>query len=1092
MTSESLDPRELIIEAIHHLDHVLPGQRPLHEFVHHNTIHGFQHLPFEQAVAEFEELTGVYGYLSDDRNRELYKQNRITDEDLSAVIAHTKDLQAEQVVYQSGDLTIKRKDIYHLALIHELPKLSISQFNWLVEEMKALETLQPDVSPQARSRMLPSPVVDQSVFVRHLWESILSKLDIKEVTDLHPENMLDLSKEQAQEWLDKINKSLSGDEGVPVHQKVRMQAEAELEEMFSQIGDKITLRGFVKALSGIDILFSIRPQMIRICASALDEGVAAWQLPERSKLGLYAAWRASAQFDANSFLHDLPDWQRIVSETPEDPLDCIILQLTELEIPQNKWAGYIQRLALELPGWSGMVNWREQNPDYRTENHAALKVADFLAIRLTLDRLWLNQACKDNWKIEAKLGVLQYYFRKNLSEFMVRRKLYQGELPEYLTILTRDLIERAGSERLAHDDWKELADLAWTWQFSPLVDNDMELTAFNSGWRLFLLSQYLGLAAADIQRMQKEDLLRILTILDGFSAPKRSQIWLNAYEYHYREDFYQAVRANVGRGRWRLRKQRPQAQLVTCMDDREESLRRQLEEINPAIETFGAAGFFGIPMHYKGIDDDKKSKQCPLPITPTNEVTEVPRPGTEQVLQKHSAGHRFLSKLSYLMHQSLRRGLIFSHAVIDALAPVVLTNLLCRIFFLKYFVAFNNSFHQTIEPPVPTRLDFAAPPSAIPATIEKPRTGFTDQEQADKLAIFMRTNGISYNFAPIVCLVGHGSTNQNNPHAYAYNCGACSGKRGGPNARLFAAIANRPVIRKLLAEKDIHIPDDTWFVGAEHDTCSDDFFWYDLEDIPANALPAFEAFRHDLVQASKASAHERCRRFVSANNPKTCDNGKRHVQLRARDFSQAFPEYNHATIAGAIIGRRSVSQGVFLDRRVFLISYDATQDADGKLLENLLLAVGPVGSGINLEYYFSTVNNDYFGSGSKITHNITGLYAVMEGTSSDLRTGLTKQMVEIHEPVRLQVLVEAKTEILGQIYERQAIVRELVGGGWILLGAIDPDTQEITVFERGVGFVLWSPDKKDIPEYETSSAYYQDVNVPLPPVLIKQPDFTGA
>ena len=303
---------------------------------------------------------------------------------------------------------------------------------------------------------------------------------------------------------------------------------------------------------------------------------------------------------------------------------------------------------------------------------------------------------------------------------------------------------------------------------------------------------------------------------------------------------------------------------------------------------------------------------------------------------------------------------------------------------------------------------------------------------------------------------------------------------------------NRPEIRKLLAERGIHIPDDTWFVGAEHDTCSDEYYWYDLEDIPQSVLPAFEAFRNDLIKASKASAHERCRRFVSANNPRTPEAGKEHVTLRANDFSQAFPEFNHATIAAAIVGRRSVSQGTFLDRRVFLISYDPTQDADGKLLENLLLAVGPVGAGINLEYYFSTVNNDYFGSGSKVTHNITGMFGVLEGTSSDLRTGLTKQMIEIHEPLRLQVLVEAKTEILGQIYERQASIRELVGGGWILLSAIDPDTAEISVFERGVGFVPWQAAGRQVPEYESSVAYYQSINVPLPPALIKQPHPTGA
>ncbi len=150
--------------------------------------------------------------------------------------------------------------------------------------------------------------------------------------------------------------------------------------------------------------------------------------------------------------------------------------------------------------------------------------------------------------------------------------------------------------------------------------------------------------------------------------------------------------------------------------------------------------------------------------------------------------------------------------------------------------------------------------------------------------------------------------------------------------------------------------------------------------------------------------------------------------------------------------------------------------------------IGLVCGGINLEYYFSTVNNDYFGCGTKVTHNITGMFGVMEGTTSDLRTGLSKQMVEIHEPLRLQVLIEAKTEILGQIYERQAVIRELVGGGWILLGAMDPDSGEISIFERGVGFVPWQAEKRQVPILESSVSYYQNENEPLPPVLIKQPE----
>lgn len=1074
--------REQITSALNHLDHVLPGQAPILDFVHHNTLHGFQHLPFDEALAAFEDLTGICGYLPETQNRDFYRQGRISDSDLSAAFAQCPNLQAEQIVCTLQSQTITRQDIYRTALLFDLQAVSVSHLNWQIEELAALEAVQADVPEPVRQKLLASG----DKVVRRLWESILTKLGLEQAA-LHPENMLDLSMEQAEEWLasfDTAQDRLGG----TAHQQMQQCASAALDELLGEVGGSISLRGFILALTGTDILDAIRLQLIRFCASGLDEGMAAWQLPQRSELGLYRAWRATAQYDANPFLHELRDWQQIISELPEDAIDTIILQLSHLEIPQVQWESYLRRLALEIPGWSGLVNWRQHHPNYQTANDAAPTLADYLAIRLTLDRLWLNQICRDTWKIEAKLSSIASYFRKNLSEFMVRSRLYQDGLPEYLAHRAETLTLHAGSERYDRSDWQQLANLIWTWQCSPIADKGLVAhVPHNSGWRLFRLCQHLALSAASLQQLTTEDLQAMLAVLDEFTLTERSKVWLLAYEHHYREDFFQAIRANHNRGRWAERGQRLAAQIVFCMDDREEGFRRHLEELNSAIETLGAAGFFGVAMNYKGLDDSKVTPLCPVVVTPAHEVQEIVRPGNEAMLLKHNRGRKLNQWLGKLVHQSLRRNLLSSQALIDTIAPVAFGGLLAKSLLPKSQQRMISSLSKRVSPEVNTQLLFTATQQTA-ATPERPRLGFTDSEQADRVAGFLRNTGLTYGFSKLVVLMGHGSISQNNPHLAAYDCGACSGRHGGPNARLFAAMANRPEVRKLLAERGITIPSDTWFIGAEHNTCNEEISWYDLDLLPAEPRAGLETLQQELRHAQHMSAHERCRRLASAPRNPTAKQALAHIEQRAADFSQARPELGHATNASAVVGRRSLTQGAFFDRRVFLISYDPTQDPEGNVLEGILLAVGPVGAGINLEYYFSTVNNERFGCGTKVPHNVTGFFGVMEGASSDLRTGLPRQMIEIHEPMRLLLLVEAKTSVLERIYHRQESIRELVAGGWIQLSVKDPDNGEIFLFQTGTGFVPWHSEAKDLPVRDNSPDCYRDQTLPVAPVLICQPD----
>ena len=487
-----------------------------------------------------------------------------------------------------------------------------------------------------------------------------------------------------------------------------------------------------------------------------------------------------------------------------------------------------------------------------------------------------------------------------------------------------------------------------------------------------------------------------------------------------------------------------------------------------------------------GLDDSTTTALCPVMVTPTHQVQEIPLADMESTLGHHNCGRKLNHRITNLLLQSSRSNPLLSHPVINLFAPITLIGLLAKTLFPKTQQRWVHSIADKISPPVATQLDFTFDPEDTP---KQPNLGFTNTEQADRVTNLLRVMGLTNVFAPLVVLFGHGSTNLNNPHEVAHNCGACSGGHGGPNARVFAAMANRSEVRKLLAERGIHIPGDTWFIGAEHDTCSENIDWYDLSELPSALQPAFNKLQGDLNHARHLSAHERCRRLASAPRNPSLKAALNHIEGRAADFSQVRPELGHATNAAAVVGRRSLTQGAFFDRRVFLISYDPTQDAEGNILESILLAVSPICVGINLEYYFSTVNNERFGCGTKVPHNIVGFFGIMDGTSSDLRTGLPKQMIESHEAMRLQLLVEAKTEVLEHIYARQASLRELIDGGWIHLSAKNPDSSDIYVFERGTGFVLWQAENIELPTYEKSPNCYKDKSEPVAPALIKQSDY---
>jgi uncharacterized protein len=105
------------------------------------------------------------------------------------------------------------------------------------------------------------------------------------------------------------------------------------------------------------------------------------------------------------------------------------------------------------------------------------------------------------------------------------------------------------------------------------------------------------------------------------------------------------------------------------------------------------------------------------------------------------------------------------------------------------------------------------------------------------------------------------------------------------------------------------------------------------------------------------------------------------------------PEWGLSGNAAFIVGRRALTRGINLEGRVFLHSYDYREDPDGRLLEVVMTGPQVVGQWINMEHYFSAVDPEVYGSGSKIYHNVVGRFGIMSGPQSDLRTGLAWQTV---------------------------------------------------------------------------------------------------
>lgn len=470
-------------------------------------------------------------------------------------------------------------------------------------------------------------------------------------------------------------------------------------------------------------------------------------------------------------------------------------------------------------------------------------------------------------------------------------------------------------------------------------------------------------------------------------------------------------------------------QAIFCIDERECSLRRHIEAVDKNCETFGAPGFFGVEFYFQQQDSKFYDKLCPAPVTP------------KYLIKEFEARTARKDEALYTKH---------THGFLTGFALSI------SLGFWAFIKTVLNLFKPAMSPAISNAYGHMDRQSIL--TIENKNTGdienglqigYTLDEMATRAEGFLKSIGLVKNFAPIVYIVAHGSSSANNPHHGAHDCGACSGRPGATNARVQAFILNHQKVREALRAKSIVIPQATQFIGSMHDTAADMMGYYDEQILSDENLKKHLVNRQNFETALNLNAKERSRRFASINTRQGLEHVRKAIHNRSVSLFEPRPELGHGTNTLAIIGRRETTKGLFLDRRAFLNSYDYTTDPDGTILAGVMKPIGLVCGGINLEYYFSRVDNIKMGAGTKLPHNVMGLFGVANSSDGDLRPGLPWQMIEVHDPVRLLVIVEHEPEIVLKAIQSSPEVFEWYKNEWVHIVSFHPEEKEFYYFRNG-------------------------------------------
>jgi uncharacterized protein YbcC (UPF0753/DUF2309 family) len=1046
---------------------------PMRSFVHHNPLHGLEHLPFEEAVRLGEEFLGGRGYLSGDLFREYFRSGRIAPEQIDAALKpRTRDKQVAV-----GTHRVHHGQVLRACLVNGIGGAAV-----LDEEI--LHTLI-DRSPD-----------------RSLIDALASHLS----PVLKPP---------------------------PLRESMRAEAEAGRAALVR----RVTPSAWCDEVLGAGITDQINGEMIKWCGAFLDEGQAAWPMPGREKGFYLAwkalaalEWSPCGIPESRRKLSALPeepeeallDSLTALGIPPESWQEYLTLHLaalpgwvgfikwradqTDYEWQQAYPADLVQYLAVRLwyvrervekacreqLGIAGNVDalsaYMQRRPEAYFFRRARITGRLPAAYAEKVDRI-CNAAPrpeteKDPWVRLAEQFAAEVGPR---HEQAVRR----AAAWRLLTLAKALEIDPASLLETSPEDLKTLLD--WIDSFPESEQGPVWLKAFEAGYQAQLLnkltahlSQPGGAALDGHGPTPVRPQAQAVFCIDVRSEPFRRHlegvgdyetfgfagfftvfIRYQALGSHHETDQFPVImkaknwvrelpRPYQGR---RLSRYLSGTQLLHMAHALWVDLKENV--ITPYVVVESVGWFYALPLigktvftaWYRNLTARLRHALAPTVATSLT-IDKLSRKEVEEMIAAEQRGiiRRALQQqfgerdlnLSLERLESLRRRALEE--------PVTQPPNASRPYALS--AEEETAFIETL------RSRYQINRRGLFARMERiTRTGFTLQEQRFTVETALRMMGLVRNFARLVLFCGHGSASENNPFEAALDCGACGGNSGKPNARVLAAMANRPPVREGLAKNGIVIPADTYFIAGEHNTTTDEVALFDLEDLPQTHQMDLHRLMDDLEEAGLRTSRERCARFPEIESVPPRARAAREVRRRSGDWSQVRPEWGLSGNAAFIIGRREWTRGIDLEGRVFLQSYDDREDASGQLLEILMTGPQVVGQWINMEHYFSTVDNEVYGSGSKIYHNVVGRFGVMSGPQSDLRIGLAAQTVmkgerPYHEPMRLLSIIEASRDRISRIIRRHKVLQEYYDNEWVRLIALDPEDQIFYLYLPKFG---WTP-----------------------------------